>query len=428
MKFSESLAYLNSFLNLERTGLGPRNRTWNLDRTKWLLAAAGHPERRLNSIIIAGTKGKGSTGFFLESILRNHGISTGFYCSPHLEDPRERIRLNGKPVSRRLWSQAMQEVRRRLQRHPIPKGLGTLTYFEVMTFLAVQVFALAGVRAAIFEVGMGGRLDATNALGAPLVLLTPIHYDHEAFLGRTLKKIAAEKAAVIHSGAIVISAKQHPEARGSILARCRQEKARLIWIRRPVARQPGLAGEHQKWNAALAVKAAGELREYFGWPLKAGRFSTALASASAWPGRLESWEGKPSVLLDVAHNPASVIALVRFLKRGGGGKAKHPVLIFGTSRDKKAAAMLQELGTYFKEVIVTEFRNPRSFDVRSLMQAAAPYFQRVLPAADSESAFRLAGLRTGPKGRVVAAGSFYLVGEIRTCLRRSHRLIQERRS
>jgi len=206
MNYSESLRYLNSFLNLERITFIPGNRLWNLRRMQILLKWFP-PKKRAQDflpILIAGTKGKGSTGYFLESILGASRIPCGFYTSPHLEDPRERIRIRGRMVSRGVWTRGVNQIRKGLTGRRLPPAAGEFTYFEIMTLLAILLFRQAGLRIGIFEVGMGGRLDATNALAAPLVILTPINLDHEAFLGNTVGKIAAEKAAIIHRGARVV--------------------------------------------------------------------------------------------------------------------------------------------------------------------------------------------------------------------------------
>ena len=218
MTYSQSLNYLNSFLNLERIIFTPNNRLWNLERMELLLKWFSHPEKSFFPVLIAGTKGKGSTGFFLESILIEAGIRTGFYSSPHLEDPRERIRIQGRMISKKVWCKGVEAIRRVLKKYSVSplrmpprfekEIMRGVTYFEILTLLAALLFKKAGIKAGIFEVGMGGRLDATNALGAKVVILTPVHLDHEAILGGTIAKIAVEKAAVVHKGSEVVLSPQ----------------------------------------------------------------------------------------------------------------------------------------------------------------------------------------------------------------------------
>ena len=379
-----------------------------------LLDWLDHPEKDFFPVLIAGTKGKGSTGFFLESILCASGIRTGFYSSPHLEDPRERIRLQGKMISKAMWAAGLEQIRGALRGRKLPPGCGELTYFEIMTELAILTFQQQGLRVGLFEIGMGGRLDATNCLDAQVALLTPIHYDHEAFLGSTLAKIAGEKAAIIRPAASVVVSPQRPAALRVIQTVLRRQKAQGYRIKPLQGLRPGLEGDHQAVNAAAALQAAVILRDRFGFPVRTPAMRQGLAQ-QAWPGRLEAWAGSPAWLLDAAHNPSSTAALVRYLKQRT--PKRHRLLIFGTARDKKSARMLQQLSDIFDEVILTRIPNPRSQALPVLLQQARTCFSRVYPAGDVRSAMALARAVARPKTEVVATGSFYLVGEIRKALR-----------
>ena len=157
MNYSQALRYLNSFANLEKLAQFPKNPFFNLRRMEHLLQISGHPEKKFFPVLIAGTTGKGSTGFFLESILKANGIRAGYYHSPHVEDPRERIRVQGTMASRKLWADGLSKIRRLLLEKPVPETMGVLTYFEILTFLAVWIFARTGIRLGIFEIGLGGR-------------------------------------------------------------------------------------------------------------------------------------------------------------------------------------------------------------------------------------------------------------------------------
>lgn len=413
MNYSQSLRYLDGFLNLEQLVWRPDNRFWNLKRMTCLLDWLGHPEKDFFPVLIAGTKGKGSTGFFLESILCASKIRTGFYSSPHLEDPRERIRLQGKMISKALWAAGLTKIQAALRGRQLPAGYGGLTYFEIMTALAILAFQKEKIRIGLFEIGMGGRLDATNALDAQVALLTPIHYDHEAFLGHTLAKIAGEKAAIIRPGAAVVVSPQKAAALSVIRSVLRKQKAHGYFVK-PLAAQPvGLEGEHQRTNAGAATQAAVILRDRFGFRVSARALRQGVQQR-AWPGRLEARPGRPSWLLDAAHNPSSVAALVRYFKRA---PKKQRLLIFGTSRDKKSDRLLQQLSTIFDTVILTRIPNPRSQELPVLLQQARVHFRQVYPAANVRAAMALARAVAQPKTEVVATGSFYLIGEIRKRLR-----------
>lgn len=409
MNFKASLEFLNSFQNFEQVlpSAASARRVWNLDRMKLLLERAGHPEKNYRCVLIAGTKGKGSTGFFLEAMLELSGMKTGFYSSPHLTTPRERIRTGGVMITEKKWAEAMDEIRPLLGPGRFPAALGRPTYFEVMTLLAAVAFKRAGVRMGIFEVGLGGRLDATNAIGHELSILTPVHFDHEALLGNTIAKIAAEKAAIIRPGSDVVMAPQLPEAQYEILKQVRHQKA-VLHQAVPAAWKLPLAGDFQQQNAGTAYTAVRILSRKAGF--KTADFPRLLASyKGSWPGRLEALAGG-RVLIDGAHNPVSIEALVRNL---AGLNIRKPVLVFGTSRDKNYKEMLRLLSQAADEIILTPLPSSRGQRLDVLLGEASRYFPLVFPAANVREAMRLADARAGKKRKIVAAGSFYLIGDVR---------------
>lgn len=420
MDYRQSLRYLNSFLNLERIVYRPDNYLWNLKRMRFLLKRFRDPQKEFFPVLVAGTKGKGSTGFFLESILTASGIRTGFYCSPHLEDPRERIRIDGRMASKEKWCAAIAGIRSTLARKPFPKGIGDLTYFEMMTLLAMELFRQAGVRVGIFEIGMGGRLDATNVLSAKIAAITPIELDHEEILGPTIARIAREKAAVIKKHVrVVVAPQRHHAAVTAIRQRCKVQKA-AVWFCRPLGGYAlGLAGDFQRMNAAVALKAAQLLRQFYGFRITDAAIREGLRMKN-WPGRMELLKGKPDILLDGAHNPASVEALVRNLKRFYPDRER--ILIFGTSRDKRSEQMLPVLSAYFRDVILTRTSNPRTQEISRLMCQSAGWFRNVFPASCAQHAFEIAKKITGPRTLVVATGSFYLIGDLRGLIRKNRHL------
>ncbi len=411
MKYSQSLRYLNSFLNLERIQWqSPRE--WNLKRMQLLLDWAGHPEKNFFPILIAGTKGKGSTGYFLESILRKCPLRVGFYSSPHLQDPRERIRLQGKIISEKIWTRGIEKIKNILRFRRLPKNLGQFTYFEIMTLLALFSFQEQNIQIGIFEVGMGGRLDATNVLNPKLVLLTPIHLDHEAILGPTIAKIAAEKAAVIRPRSHVVIAPQVEEARKVIRKKVQRQKASAVWVQKPWKNQLSLLGDYQRFNAAVAAQAGKLLAKKFGYPVSGSSIREGLHMPPEWPGRFESFHKQGiEIVLDGAHNPVSIEALVRNLTVLY--PRRQSTLIFGTSRDKKSDPMLKSLSRYFCEIYLTQAANPRSQGIEMLMNQARRFFKRIYPVASVHEAIKQALTKASGGSLIVITGSFYVIGEAR---------------
>lgn len=437
MNYFQSLNYLNSFLNLEKLSQFPKNAFFNLQRMAHLLRSAGHPEKHFFPILIAGTTGKGSTGFFLESILKANGIRAGYYHSPHVEDSLERIRLQGDVVSPKLWAEGLSAIRRLLKNNPLPEKLGILTYFEILTFLAVFIFAREKVRIGIFEIGLGGRLDATNILKAPLVLLTPIHLDHEAFLGSTIRKIASEKAGIIKLRNHVVVGNQTQEALSVIRAQVRKNKGKL-WQTRPMQDiSLGLSGDFQKQNAGMAVQAARILHQHFKF-FMCEKLSKKGLRYSNWKGRMEFFRRYGHTwILDGAHNPISVSELVKSLKQNkncgpfhapgvchGQRKNKRPVcvggrktwLIFGAMADKNSRKMLEISSRYFSKIILVRIPHDRAKTPGMLAEEAKDFFNVMLVAETMKEAIRVFRAVSDSDTTAVVTGSFYLVGEARKIL------------
>jgi len=435
MNYQQSLKFLNSFLNYERTP--PKSYAeLNLARMRFALAVLDHPEQTFVPILIAGTVGKGSTGYFLEQILMSSKARIGYYHSPHIQSIRERIRVNGKMLSENEWAKALSYIQAKLTKTKMPPKLGRLTYFEILTLLGIKIFSDKDVQAGIFEIGMGGRLDATNVLEAPVCILTKIDLDHQAFLGNTLAKIATEKAGIIKNASFVISAPQHPSvasvirraiaARGSVLSASSGTRAnpsfgggakrrgltsvvspRLV-IAKPVSFQPGLAGDFQKQNAGNAAAAADILRKYFMLPLTSGLIRKSLRS-NQWSGRVEtfSYRGR-KIILDAAHNPAGCLALVNFLKQS---KQKPAFFVFSALRDKDSREMLRVLSSVQAEIVLTPVPNPRSRNIQELKKDAQPFFDRIQASPEPFAAFDTVMQNTRKGDGVVVTGSFYLLGE-----------------
>jgi dihydrofolate synthase/folylpolyglutamate synthase len=415
LNYSESLRFLNSFLNLEQVAK-PHSRVWNLKRMRELFRIFGRPERGPLTVVVGGTKGKGSTGYFLSEILRQSGLRVGFYQSPHLEGPTERIWINGKPISRSQFARGLSKIQRSLRK----AGAGgrsrtNFTYFEILTLLASLLFKEKRVKVAVFEVGMGGRLDATHVLPAKLALLTPVHFDHEAYLGNTLTEIANEKAAIFPRGRDIVAAPQEREV-WRVIERVAKKRNCTIWPPLPLKEaRVKLLGDFQRLNAAMALRAARLLQERFRLPVTRKGMLRGAAS-NHWPGRMELFKGTPPVLLDGAHNPKSAEVLARNLRELFPGKRK--ILIFGTSRDKRSERMLPALSQAASVCILTQSSTPRAKELTTLLIQARGLFPLLMPVHSPREALETARKMACPGDLIVATGSFYLIGELRPLCRR----------
>ena len=335
------MRWLFSLADQERgVGWNPRaspEEQWKLGRTRALLDIAGAPDRRLLIALVAGTKGKGSTCAMLASILGAAGKRCGLYTKPHLQSYRERIRIDGQAIAPCAFDAAVGRMRSHvatlMRDHP---EAGEPTTFEVTTALALVEFARQDCEMAVVEVGLGGRLDATNAVEPFASVITSISYDHTAILGRTLGAIAGEKAGILRAGRPALLAQQRPAAMSRLRRACREVGAecQVVGAFEP-ARSLALAGAHQQQNAALAVAAARVMASVDDAAVDRG------LGRLRWPGRFEVVPGDPPVILDGAHNGASAAALAATLVPYAAGP---PIaLVVGINRDKDARAVLRPL-------------------------------------------------------------------------------------
>ena len=411
---------------LERLGI-----KLGLERMARLLALLGDPQRAGRAVLVAGTNGKGSTAAFLTSVLEAAGVATGLYTSPHLEDVEERVRLGGRAIA----SDALAEALARVLAASRDELGGLPTYFEAMTAAAFLGLAEAGVEVSVLEVGLGGRLDATNTCDPILSVVTGIGLDHTRELGDAVGRIAREKAGIFRSGIPALSWVEDPEARDALEAEAERLGAPLEavdrvvrWTPAPGERDPlagehgrlrtprgryelllGLLGEHQVRNAALAVRAAERLAETLGRSIAPECVEEGIGRCR-WPGRLERVElpeGR-SVLLDAAHNPQGAATLARFLERLDGPCR----LLFGVLDDKDGDGMLAALGPGFERAVLTRPPGGRGLSPTELRPP------RGLETTVEEDPVRAleAALASGP-GLVVACGSIYLLGAVRGRLR-----------
>ncbi|HLK20809.1 MAG TPA: folylpolyglutamate synthase/dihydrofolate synthase family protein [Bryobacteraceae bacterium] len=406
MTYPDSVKYLYSLGNEVQTAkLG-------LDRITRLLEAIGSPHRAGRFVHVAGTNGKGSTCAMIESGLRAAGIRTGLYTSPHLKEPAERIQIAGHPVSEAQFAEAFVEVHALAERmlrsgeidlHP--------TYFETVTAMAFLLFARARVGAVVLEVGLGGRLDATNVVTPTLSVITPIDLDHQVFLGDTLEKIAAEKAGILKPGVPAIFAEQHPEAEAVLRAHAQapytltrewpitelQIDARGSKFRlRDQEIVCPLAGQHQVENARCAAIALSHLN-----------VSPAGIAQTVWPGRLELVSRHPEMILDGAHNPAGARALADYIR---GFYADRKIwIVYGVMRDKAVDEMTALLFPLAERVILTAPNNSRALPPQEIHTPGA-----TIAASVSQA---LALLRDAPpETAIFITGSLFVVGEARALL------------
>jgi dihydrofolate synthase/folylpolyglutamate synthase len=417
-----------------------------------LLAALEHPERRFPGVLIAGTNGKGSTAATLASILQAAGVRTGLYTSPHLVRINERIRINGEDISNDEFALLHDMVDRTAERlvgerelpwHP--------SFFEMLTAIAFEYFARRKVEIAVLEVGMGGRLDATNVIEPLVSVITDISLDHEKFLGNTVGQIAGEKAGIIRPGGVVVTLPQQPQANDVIgntildlgargvsavpyvppvspaspryLATGAKDTEKDSGVcDHPVHRYPlqvmgkqilvetPLVGRHQLRNVALAIATAEELSKQ-GFSITPALIERGIRE-TRWRGRFQVIPPtlvSPEYVLDVAHNPAGAWALRSTLS--SCYEDRSLIFIFGAMRDKAIGEMAEILFPLVERVIATRADNPRSAAPDEIRQAAARTATEIEDAPDVASALSRARELAGAKGVVVVTGSIYIVGE-----------------
>ena len=419
MNYPDSVHFLYALGNEIKTAkLG-------LDRIRTVMEALGSPQDRLRLVHVAGTNGKGSTCAMMESALRSGG-RTGLFTSPHLAAPTERIRVDGRPVSEERFAAAFDRVHQAVEELV---AAGTLefhtTYFETVTAMAFLIFEEERVDMAVVEVGLGGRLDATNVVRPELCVITPVDFDHEAFLGKSLEAIAGEKAGILKAGVPAVFARQRPEAAAVLdrradelsIAVARTETWKVYDLEMDARgsrfllsgeldlriRCP-LAGEHQVENAATAAVALTRL----GVSIPA--IETGIAG-TRWPGRLERISEQPEIIVDGAHNPAGARALAAYIDRFYGGRRVW--LIYGAMRDKAVAEIGGILFPRAEQVIVTAPEQARAMSPETLREISDHPHVRVARTLREALAMVAAA---PPKDVVFITGSLFLVAEARELL------------
>lgn len=396
---------------------------WSVDRMRHLLGRLGDPQQEFPSLLIAGTKGKGSTAAICERILHAAGYKTGLLTSPHLHSFRERVRLIGDLIPEETVIDLTQKLKPYFETTP------DLTAFELITALAFVAFAEARVDVAVLEVGLGGRLDATNAVEPTIAVITSISYDHTQILGETLSLIAREKAGIIRPGALVISAPQVEEAMQMIEAVCHSHKARLVVIDRDKAWQIEdsnlagqtftvqgqtywlpLIGEHQVINALTAMAAIEGLVERTGLEVSTEAFRAGIADVT-WLGRMEILSRNPCVILDSAMNGDSAEKLVQTLQHYFPDQPK--TFIFGASNDHPIDDMLVVLLPVAEQILTVASRHPRAERPEKLAADIIAMGGQASVMPDVPTALDKALLEVQTEGLVCVTGSLFLVADAR---------------
>ena len=437
-----ALQWLFGFTDWER-GIGWGNRaspdlSWNLGRTRWLLEAVGSPDRDMPVVLIAGTKGKGSTAALIESIARAGGKRTALYTQPHLHDYLERIRLDGAPIAEERFAEVVNRFREPVDR--LLSGLpdaGEPTTYEITTAMALLAARDHRADLAVIEVGLGGRLDATNCLDPIVSVLTRVSYDHTQILGPTLGAITREKAAIARPGRLLLSAPQRPAAHRALVREVREIGARYRFVaplraasraatvssdaqrvsgmilNQRFERDLALLGEHQRENAALAVAVCEELAGAGAIALDVSYVQEGLSRVN-WPGRLEKMPGTPRIVLDGAHNGESAERLVRALRESF--VFDRLILVLGILRDKDARAMLRSLMPSADIVIATRSTSHRALGPTELAELALRTHHDVRVAPTISDALSQARASARGDDLICVTGSLTVVGEARALL------------
>lgn len=437
-----ALDFLYGRIDYERAPpVGDAGGAFKLDRMRELLARLGDPQLQVPCVHIAGSKGKGSTAAMLASVLTAAGHRTGLFTSPHILRFEERVQIDGAPLATDRLVRHVERLRPlALELDSLP--CGSPTFFELTTALSWLEFVERQADIVVLEVGLGGRLDATNLCRPLACLITSISRDHTRLLGDTHEAIAREKAGIVKPGVPLLTAVEEPGPLGVIREVCRERRAECrvigediqfghlhcrdatpdsalpfygIDVRTPWREHHDidvpLPGLHQTRNTALVLAAADVLDRTSPFPVPDGALRDGLRSVR-WPLRIEVVEREPLLILDAAHNVASIAALLETLR---GVRAARRIAIFGTSRDKEAAVMLRQLSPEFDELILTQYlTNPRALRVAGLNRIATRKLSRSCHTAQTPAeALALARRLARPEDLICLTGSFFLAAEVR---------------
>lgn len=446
--------FLFARTNYERRPTGNRTKIFTLTRMRDLLDRLGNPDRAYPIVHITGTKGKGSTATLVGAILTASGHRTGVFTSPHLEHVEERLAIDGLPCPADEFTALLEElipIIQELDAQAAQRGEAGPTYFEILTAMGCLYFARQNVDAAVIEVGLGGRLDCTNVCRPNVCVITTVSYDHTELLGNTLEQIAWEKAGIIKRKVPTVIGVRSAGPR-EVIRRVCQKRGCQLWeldrdffvtyqAPRHVERETALGqvafrfgaslaaddlaeiqgelrvlGEHQAANAAVALASVKVLGQQLGWNISQQAMQVALRE-TALPARVEVLGRRPVVILDAAHNVASVEALVSTLDECFQVRSRR--LIFATTRGKDYRGMLKVLAPHFSQIVLTQYTtNPRGLPLHELVQAAAELgLKNVVVYPEPTAAWTHVWEQLGPDDLVCVAGSFFLAAELQPVLR-----------
>jgi dihydrofolate synthase/folylpolyglutamate synthase len=437
LTFEDAFNYLSTFINYERQPLVPYTRdTFNLEEFDRFLNRLDRPHEQLKTVVIAGTKGKGSTAAMIASMVQASGLKAGLYTSPHLCSIRERIRVNGDLITEEDFASLVAELQPHLEAAGMAGVRSFRTFFEILTTMALLHFRRLGVDLAVLEVGLGGRLDATN-VATPLVsVITSISFDHVEVLGDTIPKIAREKAGIIKMHGLAVVAPQRPEALAVIRDVCMARDSRLVEVARELRWQlrhygwegsvvdlestrrtypkieVPLAGPHQLLNAATAIATAEQL-EAQGLPISEDGIRQGMKRVQ-WEGRLETVSRQPWIVLDGAHNRDSARCLREALATCF--PYQRLILVLGISANKNLEGIIEELTPLAAVTVATRAMVPRAAPPQQVADLAAKWCSRIFVEEDTQTALGRAIVETRRDDLLLVTGSLYLVGDAKRLL------------
>jgi dihydrofolate synthase/folylpolyglutamate synthase len=426
--YQQALDYIESFIDYERQFRPHESARYDLRRTAELLVRLGNPHLAARTVHIAGTKGKGSVATMMASVLVTSGYITGLYTSPHLHTYKERIRIDDRLITNEEVVALVEKLKPEVEVVNEKATYGRLTTFEVTTALGFDYFKSKGVDFQVIEVGLGGRLDATNVVQPEVCVITSISFDHMEVLGNTLPQIAAEKAGIIKPNSIVVTVPQADEVNQVFEQTCRRNKAKLIKVGQDVTWQClgceanqqllrvrgrlesydltiPLLGRYQLENAAVAVAALEVLGER-GFHVSRESITGGLAKVD-WPGRLQVLSRRPLLVVDGAHNTDSAGKLRQNLKEYF--KFDRTILIIGVSVDKDLVGIISELATFFDQVIVTHSVHPRALPTAPVVAEFHRQGVDTMVAENISVALSLALSLAGPRDLICVTGSLFVV-------------------
>ena len=437
LTFADAISYLDSFINYERLPQVPYSRaTFDLAEFERFLSRLDNPHRQLKTVVVAGTKGKGSTAAMIASMAQDSGLKAGLYTSPHLCSIRERIRVDSEIISEEVFAALVSDLMPHIEAAGMAGVRRFRTFFEILTAMALVHFQRVGVDLAVLEVGLGGRLDATN-VATPLVsVITSISLDHTEVLGDTIAQIAREKAGIIKPQGLTVAAPQRPEALEVIREVCTEQGARLLdvsqelrwrtlscsWkgsvfnLESPVHTYPTLdiplAGPHQILNAATAIATMEQL-QIQGVPISVEGMRCGLKQVQ-WEGRLETVSHQPWIVLDGAHNRDSARCLREALETCF--QYRRLILVLGISANKNLAGIIEELTPLAAITVATRAMVPRAAPPRHVADLAAKWGAHTIVEEDTQKALVQAINATQPGDLLLVTGSLYLVGDAKRLL------------